>query len=149
MTICKACGAAVSEKRVFCGNCGEAQVERPSPQAQGQAAGAQAAPASFAGEPAGSYPGPLSSMDQAPLDYSPYALVGAWKFFGTIVLFNIPIIGWVFTIVWACGGVYNHTLVRFARAQLLCWAALALCIAGIFLLTGVPLASILKLILNP
>ena len=151
MTICKACGAAVSEKRVFCGNCGEAQVEPQTPPAKSQAAGAQAqsGAASAAQEPAGAYPGPLSTMDQAPLDYSPYALVGAWKFFGTMVLFSIPIIGWVFTIVWACGGVYNQNLVRYARAQLLCWAAVVIGITTIFLLTGVPLANIIKLILNP
>lgn len=153
MTICKACGASVSEKRVFCGNCGEAQIVPQAPPANSLTSGAQAqpgaTPASYAEAPSVAYPGPLSSMDQAPLDYSPYALVSAWKFFGTMVLFNIPIIGWVFTIVWACGGVYNQTLVRFARAQLLCWAAVGLCIAGIFLLTGVPLANIIKLIINP
>ena len=167
MTICKACGAMMSEKRVFCGNCGEALAERPVasqptasavyvPHGPGAARpNAQPVdqttpnPTPSSAKPKPSYPDPLSSLDQAPIDYSPYALVSAWTFFGAMILLNIPIVGWVFTIVWACGGVYNHNLVRFARAQLLCWAAFAIVVAGIFLLTGVPFANILKLITKP
>ena len=53
---------------------------------------------------------------------SPYAVIGSWSFVGTMLLMGIPVVGFILTIVWACGGAHNHNRRNFARATLLLYA---------------------------
>lgn len=62
-----------------------------------------------------------------PYEYRP---LGAWKYFWLEVLFGIPFIGLIFTIVFACGASGNKNLTNFARSRF-CVLALVLIICGI------------------
>ena len=92
MRICPQCGAQAADENVFCPRCGAELLAAPVPAPVG-----------------------------APGKKGPYAVVGTWKFFWSMVLLNLPAIGWVFTIIWACGGVVNRNLQRLARAYILFW----------------------------
>ena len=45
--------------------------------------------------------------------------MGAWSVFGTWLLFLIPVIGFIFAVVFACGGCRKRQKTSFARAYLL------------------------------
>lgn len=65
--------------------------------------------------------------DDAPLRMKSYL--------GMLLLFPIPIIGWIFCVIVACGGSKNLNKRHFARAYLICLAIglLLFVLAGIFL----------------
>lgn len=68
-----------------------------------------------------------------PADYKPITM---WGYFGYQVLFSVPIIGWVFLVVFALTAP-NINLRNFARSQfclLIIYVVLAsvLCVTGIF-----------------
>jgi hypothetical protein len=50
---------------------------------------------------------------------SPYAVLSTGGFVGSIILMNIPVIGWLICIIWACGGCKNRNRRNFARANLI------------------------------
>lgn len=52
-----------------------------------------------------------------PEDYKPISM---WGYFGYEILFSIPIIGWIFVIVFAISA-ENHNLKNFARSQFCLW----------------------------
>ncbi len=56
--------------------------------------------------------------------------IGMWKYFWLEVLFSIPVIGLIFTIIFACGGSGNVNVKYFARSRF-CVLILVLIIAGI------------------
>ena len=148
MDICEKCGALVSEFRVFCRSCGEAQVlpyadrlltpdafaQEPSctkerlryedscictPQSEAGTVNTQTQPVSLSHKE-------LQQQELPPKDHRSYAVIGAWRLFFSLVLLNIPVVGWVFVIVWAVGGVRNIHLRQLARAHLICWAVILL-----------------------
>ena len=70
-----------------------------------------------------------------PEDYRPISM---WGYFGYEILFSIPVIGWIFVIIFAITAP-NHNLKNFARSQfclwiiwlvLLCIVAFPGCLAG-------------------
>ena len=52
-----------------------------------------------------------------PAEYRPISM---WGYFGYEILFMIPIIGWIFVIVFAISAP-NHNLKNFARSQFCLW----------------------------
>ena len=60
-----------------------------------------------------------------PAKYKP---IGAWGYVLYEILFSIPVIGWIFLIVFALGGTKNENLKKFARS-FFCWLLIFLVIA--------------------
>lgn len=150
MAYCKECGNPVAESSVFCGKCGAAQNAcSTQPPCDAPVVSEQPPPAYEA--PA--YERPVYVQDssepvaaQAPCSRppkgSPYAVVGTWRFFFSMILLGLPVVGWVFTIVWACGGVRNYNLQRLARAYIIAWIMMILFYVAIFLLGGLSISAI-------
>lgn len=55
------------------------------------------------------------NQEDIPRKYKP---LGAWAYFGYSLLFAVPIIGFIFIIVFACGAGENINLRNFARSYL-------------------------------
>lgn len=187
MAICTACGAQISDKRVFCERCGEAQaqdqlISNDSPWAESplksyyqppdipddlasqheQRQPYEPAPPVFASFHPGAAAAPVPDFPSlypdaaAPAKEEPapsfrppaasdsYAPVSTWRFFGALLLFSVPVVGWVFVVVWACGAVRNRHLCHLARAVLLLAAVAAVCSALLYLLMGSTLTNILQ-----
>ncbi len=116
MPFCENCGKPLSDGERFCPNCGG--VSDPAHQA--------AAP--------------------RPPKGSPYAVLGSWSFFGTMLLLSVPVVGFVFAIVWACGGAHNLNRRNYARAILLFYIiAIVLSLLSFFVL-GVNVDTISEII---
>ena len=65
---------------------------------------------------------------------SPYAMVGTFKFIGLMILFSIPLIGWIFCIVMAFSAA-NRNIRNYARAGLiLALVGIAIALVGYFVL---------------
>lgn len=64
------------------------------------------------------------------MDYTP---IGMWGYFGWSILFGLPMIGWIFAIVFSVGGTKNINLRNFARAQF-CKSILLAAVVILFLL---------------
>lgn len=67
-----------------------------------------------------------------PMEYTPISM---WGYFGYSILFSIPVIGWIFVIVFAISA-SNYNLRNFARSQfclLIIWLVLLLvsCFTGL------------------
>ena len=50
-----------------------------------------------------------------------YKPLGAWAFFGWTLLFNMPFVGWIIVIVFACGVSARKNLTNYARSILIMW----------------------------
>ncbi|MBQ5973356.1 MAG: hypothetical protein IJL69_04080, partial [Oscillospiraceae bacterium] len=59
--------------------------------------------------------------DEAPAAGSRYAPLTPWGFIGSFILLNLPLAGFILTIVWACGGVRNLNRRNLARAIVIVW----------------------------
>ena len=55
-----------------------------------------------------------------------YKPLGAWAFFGWTLLFNLPMVGWIITIVFACGVSSRKNLTNYARSIIIMWGFAAL-----------------------
>lgn len=53
--------------------------------------------------------------DERPCKESAYAPLTAWSTFGSLMLFSIPVIGFIFLVVWMCCGVKNRNKRALAR----------------------------------
>lgn len=62
--------------------------------------------------------------------------LGAWAYFGYSLLFNIPIVGFICMIIFACGGTQNVNLRSYARS-FFCWLVIALILILILSIVGV------------
>lgn len=62
---------------------------------------------------------PRPANDVEPSPDSKYAPVSTGGYVGMLILFAIPIVGFIFMIVWACGGSNNVNRVHYARAVLI------------------------------
>lgn len=67
---------------------------------------------------------------------SKFSPLGAWTYFWLEILFSIPVIGFIFAIIFACGAGGNINLRNFARSRF-CVLGLVLIIAGIVVAIGV------------
>ena len=75
----------------------------------------------------------FSALAGSTLDDSPYEPITAWGFIGILALFAIPVIGWIFAIVWACGGCRKLNKRNLSRGYLLILALVAVFIGCAFL----------------
>ncbi len=153
MAICRECGAQVPDASVFCGNCGAEQRRNNNGFAEPNAA-YYGGPRAYNQPDYSSYAAPQPSpvhaaaaeADPRPPQGSRYAVIGSWGFFWSLILLNIPVVGWVFTIVWACGGVHNYNLQRLARSFLISWAVSAVIAVLVFVIGGVSFSTIVDLL---
>lgn len=70
-----------------------------------------------------------TKVPRIPEDYKPISM---WGYFGYEILFSIPVIGWIFIIIFAISA-SNHNLRNFARSQfciLIIWLVL-ICITAV------------------
>lgn len=75
---------------------------------------------------------------KAPKIPEEYRPISMWGYFGYEVLFSIPLIGWIFIIIFAITA-SNHNLKNFARSQfclLIIWVILSLVLVLSGCLTG-------------
>lgn len=147
MVKCPKCASDNSDGSQFCRICGEtlpvpepAAPEAPASEAEYREAVApsqnyqapQSAPAYQAPQaapvyrapqgayqaPQGAYQAPQSAY-QAPQASQKSLPEMTWgSFFWTRVLFAIPVVGFIFMMIWACGGTSNRTRVQYARSYL-------------------------------
>ncbi len=68
----------------------------------------------------------FSALAGSTLDDSPYEPITAWGFIGILALFAIPVIGWIFAIIWACGGCRKLNKRNLSRGYLMILALLAI-----------------------
>ncbi|MGN0453109.1 MAG: hypothetical protein ACI4GZ_04830 [Ruminococcus sp.] len=83
----------------------------------------------------------ITSADQLPAKFKP---MGAWSYFGHSILFSIPVVGFIFLIVYAVGGTSNINKRNYARSYFCVYLLLAI-IAIVLLvlsLTGVLMLNI-------
>ena len=98
MAFCENCGKPVYRLDRTCANCG-------APVTQFQQVPSE--------------PQPSARVNNDPVQNSPYSVLCTWGFVGSLLLMAIPIAGFIITIVWAAGGVYNLNRRNLARAYLL------------------------------
>ncbi len=75
----------------------------------------------------------FSALAGSTLDDSPYEPISAWGFIGILALFAIPVIGWIFAIIWACGGCRKLNKRNLSRGYLIILALIAVFSACAFL----------------
>ncbi len=137
---CGKCGASLNGAQ-FCSSCGaaaEGQVTtQPKPQAEVLPAPVYS-PVTVYTAPAADVPPPKGGR---------YSVMGTGSFMGSMLLFSIPVIGFIFMVVWACGGCTNQNKRNFARAYLI-WlligVAVTAAIALIFMSFGTNLWDVLR-----
>ena len=140
---CKTCGATLEDSDSFCTSCGTAvEVPQAAPAAAPVAEPAPA-PVAPAPAPAPQYyaPQPAPLTDEAPAKGSKYAPVSTGAFLGYTLLFNcVPVIGFIFQLVFAFGGCKKINLRNYARALLLI-QVIAVVLAILFVVLTVVLAG--------
>ena len=102
---CKYCGAEQADHVQFCANCGQ-------PMAQPSQSPAQPQP-----QPTLETPQCSAPVTQIPPEYQP---LSAWAYFGLSILFSIPIVGFIFLIIFSFNG-SNINRRSFARSY---WCSL-------------------------
>ncbi|MBQ2731395.1 MAG: hypothetical protein IJF24_05165 [Clostridia bacterium] len=76
----------------------------------------------FASAPVSPAPAPTAAPDATEyrrLMDATYAPMGAWNVFGTLLLFCVPLIGFIFAVIFACGGCRKKQKASLARGYLL------------------------------
>ncbi|MBP5654393.1 MAG: hypothetical protein J6X33_02650 [Clostridiales bacterium] len=79
---------------------------------------------------------PYNPVSVIPPEYKPISM---WGYFGYQILFAIPIVGFIFLIIFACGGKNNVNVKNFARSYfcvLIIWAVIIAIVAAIMEATG-------------
>jgi len=98
---CPNCGAPLAEGAQFCTSCGTKlqSTQQPTYQTQNTAQGGYAQPTY---PPQGyAYP-PQGYVQQNAAPDGPYRVLGAWAYWGLTLLYSLPLIGWIFALVFAC-----------------------------------------------
>ena len=112
---CTGCGSELREGVAFCTECG-AKAEQPVSQ---QPPVSQSIPQSV----------PQPAAQPVPAAEDPNQVVGTGAYFGMMLLFALPVIGWIACIIMAFAP-KNENVRHFARANLI-WLIIALLIAGL------------------
>ena len=68
-------------------------------------------------DPTPAYASPV--YDVPPPKSSRFAPLGIGGFIGNMLLFAIPLVGWIICLIWACGGCKNENRKNHARAALI------------------------------
>lgn len=79
---------------------------------------------------------PANNQVYIPPEYQPISM---WGYFGYQILFAIPFIGFIFLIVFACGGKKNVNVKNFARSYfcvLIIWIVIIAIVLAIVAATG-------------
>ena len=149
MAFCNECGANIQDEKKFCTECGKPMAGAPPstqtfPSAQEPAqtqtvhtATTVAAPPAAPVQTAPVAPvqsAPVPTGEQPPPAGSPFAVMNAKGFVGSAILMNIPVIGWLICIIWACGGCKNRNKRNFARANLIFLAVIAVLALVVYLM---------------
>lgn len=79
---------------------------------------------------------PIRNYDPR-FDYTP---LGAWSYFLYTLLFSIPIIGFIFAIVFAVGGTNRINLRNYARSYF-CWLLITVVLVIVLLIVGFAIAG--------
>ena len=82
----------------------------------------------------------MSDYNSVPEKYRPISM---WGYFGLEILFSIPVIGFIFLVVFALGGTKNVNKRNFARSYF-CFVVIFVIIAAILTATGL-VAQVLKM----
>lgn len=126
MQYCTRCGATIPEGSVFCTSCGTR-----TDAADG--ANGNTPPQREASYPnSGVYTQPPRQfnmpLDQPPLEGSRYAEVKTSNFFWSMLVLSLPLVGFVFAIVWAFSSSEAINKRNWARAVLI-WQLVGVCLA--------------------
>ncbi len=70
-------------------------------------------------QPQATFPQGTFARNTQPPKGSRYAPVSSWGFVGIQLLFSIPVIGWIFCLVWACGACTKVNKRNYARSCIL------------------------------
>jgi uncharacterized membrane protein YvbJ len=95
---CVKCGAKLQDGVRFCEACGAQVGPQPQPEPKPQSK-------------------PESQTQPQPQHTGGVMGVGAYV--GSIIVMSLPLIGFIFMIIWACGGTANRNRVNLARAYLI------------------------------
>ena len=129
--ICPHCGSEIKDGAVFCESCGSRVASEPP----------KAAPEAQPVPPVQ----PQVVVQQAPVtqDTLPekFRPLSAWAYFGYSILFAIPIVGFIFLIVFSFSG-KNINRRSYARSYW-CWLIIAVIVFVILLATG-GIAALIK-----
>jgi len=115
---CTKCGKENPDGTMFCGECG-AQLGGANPTPQ--VVRVQQVPPQPNPQPTN----PVSSNNQPnnaepkPKSDGKYAVMSVGEYFGSMLIMAIPVIGWIFAIVWALGGTKKVNKANLARATLI------------------------------
>ncbi|MBR1906555.1 MAG: hypothetical protein K6G24_03750 [Lachnospiraceae bacterium] len=74
----------------------------------------------------------MSEINNIPEKYRPITM---WGYFGYQVLFSIPVVGFVFLVVYALGGTKNVNKRNFARSYF-CYLLILIVIMAVLVATG-------------
>ena len=121
------CGKPLNEGALFCPECGTPvkKIETENVNVE-ETTASQAQPNNI----------PIRNYDPR-FDYTP---LGAWSYFLYTLLFSIPIIGFIFAIVFAVGGTNRINLRNYARSYF-CWLLITVVLVIILLIVGFAIAG--------
>ena len=127
---CKNCGTELSPEAKFCLGCGT-PVEAPAIPVPPIVPPVNPIPSVVVHNSAPK----ITSEDDLPEKYRP---LGAWAYFGLQLLFAIPLVGFVFLIVFSCssGNINRRNFARSYWCSLIIVAVLAVIVAVFVLLLG-------------
>lgn len=124
---CGNCGKPLNEGVLFCPECGTPvkKIETENVNVE-ETTASQSQPNNI----------PIRNYDPR-FDYTP---LGAWSYFLYTLLFSIPIIGFIFAIVFAVGGTNRINLRNYARSYF-CWLLITVVLVIILLIVGFAIAG--------
>ena len=127
---CPNCGSKTADDAVFCGNCG-AKIVKEQPKAE-----VPPEPPVRETPPVQQPVQPVVIRQEITRETLPekFRPLTAWGYFGYSLLFSIPIVGFIFLIVFSCSG-KNINRRSFARSYW-CWLIIAAIVIGILAATG-------------
>ena len=119
--ICSSCGNEIPEGTAFCTSCGAKVVPMPDPISQPQPYTAvNNNYQSGYGNSQSAYPAPISQASYVPApllqDTTPITPLG---YIGYMILFSVPLVGFIMLLVYGFGSNTNVNLKNFARAYLI------------------------------